>query len=72
MKMNNWIMQLVRIQDKGFKAFYAGIPLSQNPYTGGYHNQNGPGGSLQRQRREAWDAGWNEGKRHKKEYPNGE
>ncbi len=70
--MNTWLLQLARIQDKGFKAFYAGISRSANPYENGYHNQNGPGGSLQSQRRKAWDAGWAEGKRHKKEYPNGE
>jgi len=70
--MNRWLLQIVRIQDKGFKAFYAGIPLDNNPYEDGYHNQNGPGGSVQRQRREAWKAGWLEGKAHKRQYPNGE
>ncbi len=58
MKQTNWNLQLCRIQDKGFQAFLDGIPSSENPYTQGYSNQNGPGGQLQRQRRQSWDRGW--------------
>lgn len=64
--MNRWRQQLVSIQHKGYLAFQNGTPLDQNPYKEGYRNQNGPGGSLQRQRREAWRAGWEEAKRQTK------
>lgn len=55
----NWLQQIATIECKGFKAFIAGIPLNENPYQAGYRNQNGPGGSVQRQRRDAWSRGWN-------------
>jgi len=58
MKRTNWKLQLCKIQDKGYQAFKDNIPLSENPYTLGYRNQNGNGGQLQRQRRIAWERGW--------------
>lgn len=54
----SWNLQICQIQDKGYKAFQDGIPLSDCPYKSGYRNQNGVGGQLQRQRREAWVRGW--------------
>lgn len=51
-------MQIVEIENKGYRAYQAGEPLEACPYQGGYRNQNGPGGSVQRQRREAWRRGW--------------
>lgn len=54
---NTWTLQIAGIECKGFAAFAAGIPLDQNPYSGGPRNPNA-GGSLQRQRRQAWARGW--------------
>jgi ribosome modulation factor len=58
MSRGTWLQQLVTIQGKGYKAFQEGKDRSDCPYRGGYHNQNGPGGSLQRQRRQAWLQGF--------------
>ena len=55
---SKWLRQLVNIENKGYAAFSMGIPLKDNPYQTGYRNQNGTGGSLQRQRRDAWNRGW--------------
>jgi len=51
-------MQIVRIQEKGIDAFTAGLGIEANPYNCGYRNNQGNGGNLQRQRREAWLKGW--------------
>ena len=63
----NWTQQIANIQDKGYAAFQAGIPLDANPYMQGYRNQNGSGGQVQRQRRQAWSRGWELAKKHKEE-----
>jgi len=55
----SWCGQLVRITDKGAAAYRAGVPLSDNPYLGGYRGHGtGPGGNLQAQRRRYWAIGW--------------
>jgi hypothetical protein len=56
--MGRWLQQIVTIENKGTDAFRQGKPLTANPYLGGYRNQNGAGGSVQRQRRAAWERGW--------------
>ncbi len=61
-KKNNWALQICKIQDKGFLAGSRGEPRDANPYREGYSNQNGPGGQFQRQRRQSWDRGWDQGK----------
>lgn len=53
-----WLKQIVLIQDKGYAAFREGKVEEDNPYKEGYRNQNGAGGQLQRQRREAWRRGF--------------
>lgn len=66
-KRRSWNHQIVVIENKGAAAFAAGVPCDQNPYTTGYHNQNGPGGSLQRQRAQAWARGWENAAKDAKE-----
>lgn len=58
MKKNNWLRQIVTIENKGYAAFKTGVSRDANPYTNGYRNQNGPGGNLQRSRAMAWNRGW--------------
>ena len=53
-----WASQLVTIYNKGADARRNGEPRGANPYKEGYRNSNGPGGNLQRQRRQAWYDGW--------------
>lgn len=53
-----WAQQLVTIYNRGREARQAGEQWAANPYKGGYRNQNGPGGNLQQQRRQAWYDGW--------------
>lgn len=62
---SRWLRQIVGIENKGFAAFSAGIPKIENPYQDGYRNQNGAGGSVQRQRRDAWNRGWDQAKKQK-------
>lgn len=62
-----WFHQIVTIENKGYDAFKAGVPLSGCPYQEGYRNQNGAGGSVQRQRRSAWRRGWMLAKKHQEE-----
>lgn len=62
-----WLSQIVSIENKGFAAFEAGVPIESCPYQDGYHNQNGRGGSVQRQRRAAWRRGWELAKRQQEE-----
>jgi hypothetical protein len=57
--MTRWARQILSIEQKGYAAFLDGKTPTANPYTDGYMNQNGKGGSVQRQRREAWRRGWN-------------
>lgn len=57
-KRPDWKMQLVTIYNKGRQACAKGLGRTRCPYLSGYRNANGPGGSLQRQRREAWLDGW--------------
>lgn len=63
----SWNWQIHTIEVKGASAFAAGVPLTDNPYTTGYRNQNGPGGNLQRQRSQAWVRGWQNAEREQKE-----
>jgi hypothetical protein len=49
----------VSIFEKGMNAFNDGVPLSGNPYLGGYRGHGTcVGGNLQKQRREYWSDGW--------------
>ena len=57
-KRASWLEQIVTIENKGFQAFLDGVPESENPYREGHRNQNGAGGQVQRQRRNAWWRGW--------------
>jgi len=57
-KRKSWNAQIHSIEMKGFRAFEDGMSTSDNPYEGGYSNQNGPGGQLQRLRGQAWVRGW--------------
>jgi hypothetical protein len=54
---NTWLMQLVAIYNHGREARSSG-QARRSPYRDGYRNQNGPGGSLQRQRDKAWLDGY--------------
>lgn len=63
----SWLWQIVGIENKGYAAYEQGIPLENCPYQSGYRNQNGPGGSLQSQRRKAWRRGWLLAKQHAEE-----
>ena len=47
----SWLMQIVKIENKGREAQRTGVPLADNPYTEARNN-------LQRQRRAAWERGW--------------
>ena len=58
MKRQSWTMQLFTIQNKGYQAGLDGQPKDANPYESGHRNQNGLGGSLQSQCRQAWRDGW--------------
>ncbi len=60
-KATSWGLQICRIEDKGVFAGRQGLAKTSNPYLAGYRNQNGRGGGLQRQRRLAWDRGWERG-----------
>lgn len=62
MPRKSWLHQIVTIENKGYAAFESGALLTANPYMAGYHNQNGPGGAVQRQRRMAWIRGWENAK----------
>ena len=55
---SSWLSQIVTIENKGYRARLYGALIEDCPYQSGYRNQNGPGGSLQRQRREAWLRGY--------------
>ena len=58
-KMNTrWAQQLVTIYNRGIEARTNGEPRGANPYKEGHRNQNGCGGNLQQQRRQAWYDGW--------------
>ena len=59
MTKRSWLWQIVTIENKGYAAFQRGVPLSQCPYQTGYNG----GGSVQRQRRQAWVRGWELAKR---------
>ena len=50
----NWNLQIVKIQCKGRQARRDGFSERANPYAGGYNG----GGSLQKQRRDAWLEGF--------------
>jgi hypothetical protein len=56
-KKNTWLWQLVTIYNRGRDARTNGQPR-KSPYREGHRNQNGPGGSLQRQRDKAWLDGY--------------
>jgi ribosome modulation factor len=64
----SWIEQIHSIEVKGYRAFLAGQPLTACPYQDGYRNQNGVGGGLQRQRRDAWRRGWTSAKNDKESW----
>lgn len=66
-KRPSWNQQICTIENKGYQAFIDGIPESENPYLGGEWNCSGVGGNLQRQRRQAWNRGWEMSKRDKPE-----
>jgi ribosome modulation factor len=66
----SWLNQIVTIENKGYDAYLAGKATSDNPYWDGYRNNNGPGGSLQKQRRDAWERGWRNAKRDKESEEN--
>lgn len=57
-RRNTWLYQLATIGGKGAEARRAGLGRDACPYAEGYRNANGPGGSLQSQRRKAWLEGW--------------
>lgn len=57
MRQNNWNQQIVTIENKGWDAQRSGRTEADCPYKGGEWN-HGPGGSLQRQRRQAWLRGF--------------
>ena len=59
----SWLNQILTIENKGYDAYMAGKPMTDNPYQDGYRNNQGNGGNLQRQRREAWETGWDCAKR---------
>jgi hypothetical protein len=59
-------MHILTIENKGYAAFQAGEPLESCPYMTGYRNQNGRGGSVQAQRREAWRRGYDNAARDAK------
>lgn len=65
-KRVSWLWQLVRITNKGYAAFVAGVAPDQNPYKVS-SNGGGHGGSVQGQRRRAWLEGWCLAEREKKE-----
>ena len=67
-----WLNQIVTIENKGFQAFLDGKLEKDCPYQSGYHNQNGDGGQLQRQRRLAWVRGWKLAEQQKKEEASGQ
>jgi hypothetical protein len=52
-RTRSWLNQILTIENKGYEAYLAGKATSDNPYQDGYRNINGPGGSLQKQRRDA-------------------
>lgn len=56
-KRKSWTQQIVTIENKGYAAFFAGVPADNNPYKKS-GNQSGTGGSVQKQRRAAWSRGW--------------
>ena len=58
MRNSTWWQQLVTIYNRGRDAKTAGESRGCNPYKEGHRNQNGIGGNLQQQRRQAWYDGW--------------
>ena len=56
-----WLMQLVKAYQRGIDARKEGLPRTVCPYMGGYRNNQGAGGGLQRQRRDEWYKGYDKG-----------
>jgi len=54
----NWNLHLLACQYRGIRDFAAGVAKDQCPYKTGHRGINGPGGNLQRQRRNYWRNGW--------------
>ncbi len=57
-RKSTWLMQMVTITQRGIDDFTAGVARDAGPYHEGHRNNQGPGGNLQRKRREAWLEGW--------------
>lgn len=57
-RKSRWFETLATIRGKGYRAFKEGKSLEDNPYLGGRPSKNGDGGSVQEQRKKAWNSGW--------------